>query len=153
MGQWCNPTQNFISVLALASSLGCQAHAPDSPGESGLKDSLSESSPNELASSDTDPLPNSFKGYELYAWEEAGALSFTLMTGTNRQKTLAEVTASAANVSTNDWVFVRGEGLEALHGLLERVPAGASVVLMTLDGLGPLSEGTRAKITQALESH
>src|SRR4051812_7162295 len=113
----------LVCALALANSLACQAHTPDSPGET-------------RAASDMAPLPHSLKGYELYAWEEGAALSFTLITGTNRQKTVAEITASTANVSTGDWVFVRGEGSEALHDLLDRVPSDTSVVLMELEGLG-----------------
>lgn len=137
--------QQLACTLSLASVLSCQAHTPDSPGGA---------TPNEQmnAATDTDPLPGSLKGYELYAWQEGGTLSFTLITGTNRQKTLEEITASTPNTSTGDWIFVRGQGSEALHDLLDRVPAETSVVLMELQGLAPLSEAKRAEITGAIES-
>jgi len=37
-----------------------------------------------------EPLPSSMKGYELYSWQEEGQWHFTLVTGTNRNKTLSE---------------------------------------------------------------
>ncbi|MFT3928440.1 MAG: hypothetical protein QM778_38280 [Myxococcales bacterium] len=118
----------------------CQAHAPDS----GLGPASEEHA------DDAGVLPSAFKGYELYAWEDSGQLSFTLITGTNRQKTLAEVTAESGDVIGADWVFVHGQGMPALRKLLERVPDRSSVALMPLEGLGPLSEDTRAEIMQAL---
>ncbi|MFC1940340.1 hypothetical protein ACFLXO_06645 [Chloroflexota bacterium] len=47
---------------------------------------------NKLPSPATDKLPHSFKGYELYSWEEDNQWHFTLITGTNRTKTMEEIT-------------------------------------------------------------
>lgn len=135
--------RDLACTVVLASSLGCQAHTPATPSEASPGDQPA-------AATDTGPLPKAFKGYELYAWETDGTLSFALITGTNRPKTLEEVTATSPNVSNGDWVFVRGQGSEALHALLARVPAESSVSLMSLDGLAPLSEATRTEISRAI---
>ena len=50
------------------------------------------------------------KGYELYAWEEGGELRFTLITGTNRQKSLNEVKVGAVDVRAIDRVVVARRG-------------------------------------------
>ena len=40
-------------------------------------------------------IPHSMKGYELYSWPEDSQWHFTLITGTNRDKTLEEVISNA----------------------------------------------------------
>ncbi len=43
-------------------------------------------------------LPHSMKGYELYSWKTRGQWYFSLVIGTNRQKTYREVTSAKARV-------------------------------------------------------
>jgi hypothetical protein len=43
---------------------------------------------NKLPITSIETLPRSFKGYELYSWEEEGQWHFTLITGTDRTKTI-----------------------------------------------------------------
>jgi hypothetical protein len=94
------------------------------------------------------PLPAALKGYELYAWDPDGLLSFTLITGTNREKTLEEIAARNQNTTDGEWVVVSGEGQAELRALLRRIPEGTSVVLATMPGLPPLSEAARNDVLQ-----
>jgi hypothetical protein len=51
-----------------------------------------------FAQSSCGDLPHSMKGYELYSWQTRGQWYFSLVTGTNRQKTYREVTSPRARV-------------------------------------------------------
>jgi hypothetical protein len=62
-------------------------------------------------------LPGSMKGYELYSWPSQGDWRFALLVGTNRLKTLDEVTSSDTAV----------RGVEALKRELARLPKGEPV--------------------------
>ena len=71
-------------------------------------------------------LPQSMKGYELYSWKSGGAWRFTLITGTNRLKTLGEITSSESLVE-GDWVKITVEGVADLESVLGRLPSGTTV--------------------------
>jgi hypothetical protein len=60
------------------------------------------------------PFPESMKGYELYSWQEGGQWKFSILVGTNREKTLDEIKA-------DETVF---HDVEALTAALEQMPAG-----------------------------
>jgi hypothetical protein len=62
-------------------------------------------------------LPHSMKGYELYSWRTRGQWYFSLVTGTNRQKTYREVTSPKARV----------KGVEGLKGKLDLLPRGEEI--------------------------
>src|SRR5688500_10090725 len=68
------------------------------------------------------PLPDAFKGYELYSWEAGGQWKYTLITGTNRIKTYDEI-VSKTNVVDGDWVKITVTGSESLKQLLLRLSA------------------------------
>src|SRR4030042_198608 len=51
----------------------------------------------------SDKLPTSAKGHELYSWQEDSQWPFTLITGTNRNKTLEEIIANVNTVSADGW--------------------------------------------------
>ncbi len=74
-------------------------------------------------------LPHSGKGYELYSWQEpeGGSWHYTLVTGTDRQKTAEELTAQEDKLTENGWVKLTVTGTEALLELLGRLPAGEQV--------------------------
>jgi len=72
-------------------------------------------------------LPRSFKGYELYSWEEEGRWHFTLITGTDRAKTIEEITSKGESVSETGWVKIQVVGADAIKGVLSRLPEGESV--------------------------
>ncbi len=74
-----------------------------------------------------DKLPRSFKGYELYSWEENGQWQFTLITGTNRTKTMEEITSKEDFISETGWIKISAAGADAVKDVLRRVPQGESV--------------------------
>jgi hypothetical protein len=74
-----------------------------------------------------DELPHSMKGYELYSWLEGGQWHFTLITGTNRIKTIEEVTPKEAFICETGWVKIQVVGAEAIKDVLSRLPEGESV--------------------------
>ena len=67
----------------------------------------------------------SMKGYELYSWQQSGQWYFSVLIGTNREKTLAEI-QSPDN---------RLEGLDALLPVLKKIPAGQYVSWAARTGL------------------
>jgi hypothetical protein len=89
------------------------------------------------------PLPHSMKGYELYSWCEAdeGNWYYTLITGTNRLKTLEEVRAGTETVHPDGWVriMVRGEG--SLKTLLRRLSQGEQVTWIGPEWLNQVGAG------------
>ncbi len=80
-----------------------------------------------LSIASVEELPRSFKGYELYSWEEEGQWHFTLITGTNRVKTLEEITTEEDFVSETGWVKTQVVGADAIKDVLSRLPEGESV--------------------------
>jgi len=77
--------------------------------------------------SEIEKLPHSFKGYELYSWEEEGQWHFTLITGTNRIKTIEEITSKGDFISETGWVKIQVVGADAIKDVLSRLPEGESV--------------------------
>lgn len=71
-----------------------------------------------------DPLPRSMKGYELYSWQDAGQWHFTLITGTNRNKTLSEIVIGENGSPDSDWVNLHVVGVDAVKALISRLPSG-----------------------------
>ncbi len=72
-------------------------------------------------------LPSSMKGYELYSWQENDGWHFTLTTGTNRNKTLEEITSGEYFISETGWVNIHCIGEEAIKTALGKVPPGELV--------------------------
>jgi hypothetical protein len=75
------------------------------------------------------PLPHSPKGYELYSWYEAdeGNWTYTLVTGTNRLKTLEEVRTRTNVVRPDGWARITAEGEGPLKAELRRLPEGEQI--------------------------
>ncbi|MFZ5881980.1 MAG: hypothetical protein ACOY0R_21630 [Chloroflexota bacterium] len=59
----------------------------------------------------------SMKGYELYSWEQDGQWYFSVLVGTNREKTLEEIQASGVTL----------KGVDGLKAVLESIPSGQYV--------------------------
>ena len=133
-------TTTALLLLCTGAMLGCQAHASNGGEPSSLEWSDADASQR--------PLPSAVKGYELYVWEQDGVLSFTLITGTNRLKTVQEITGADEEPRSGDWVVVRGEGTDELRRTLARIPADTSVVMPQLAGLPPLDDVRRAEINE-----
>jgi hypothetical protein len=60
------------------------------------------------------PLGESMKGYELYSWQEGGQWKFSILVGTNREKSIEEIKSAEVVLS----------GVDALQSKLEEIPAG-----------------------------
>lgn len=60
----------------------------------------------------------SMKGYELYSWQDDGQWKFSVLIGTNREKTLDEIKSA-------DVVLA---GVDALKSALERMPEGQYII-------------------------
>lgn len=87
------------------------------------------------------PLPESMKGYELYSWQEDGQWAFSLLAGTNRQKTLDEI--RSADTSLTD--------VEALIAMLENVPSGQFVTWSSGESLSFPPENVIQKIEKVCQ--
>jgi hypothetical protein len=72
-------------------------------------------------------LPNSLKGYELYSWLQNNQWHFTLITGTNRNKTLEEIISPDDYISEAGWVQIQVTGIEAIKKVLNKLPQGESI--------------------------
>jgi hypothetical protein len=83
---------------------------------------------NKLTITDAEKFPHSMKGYELYSWLEDGQWHFTLITGTNRNKTLAEITSKEDFISEAGWVKVHVVGVDAVKNVLSKLPQDEFVI-------------------------
>jgi len=82
---------------------------------------------NRLSITEIDKLPHSMKGYELYSWEENNQWHFNLITGTNRTKTMEEITSEEDFISETGWVKIQVVGADAIKDVLSRLPQSESV--------------------------
>ncbi len=94
-----------------------------------------------LSITGVDQLPDSMKGYELYSWFEDSQWYFTLITGTNRNKTSEEIRTSEDFVSETGWVKIRMSGVDALEAALRKLPKGEDVVWLAMPPPEPTSAG------------
>lgn len=81
-----------------------------------------------LSITEVKELPTSMKGYELYSWSEDGQWDFTLITGTNRNKTLEEIISGNDYISEAGWVKVHVSGINAIEAVLSKLPRNESVI-------------------------
>jgi hypothetical protein len=77
-----------------------------------------------LTISGVSTLPSTMKGYELYSWQEKDGWHFTLITGTNRNKTPEEITSGEYFISETGWVNIHCVGKEAIKTALGKVAPG-----------------------------
>lgn len=82
---------------------------------------------NKLLITAVDRLPHSMKGYELYSWEEDNQWHFSLITGTNRNKTLEEITSKEDYISEAAWVRIHVIGVDAIKMVLSKLPQNEHV--------------------------
>jgi hypothetical protein len=82
----------------------------------------------ELTISDVNKLPHSMKGYELYSWSEDDQWHFTLITGTNRNKTLDEITSEEDSISEAGWIKGTVIDVDAVKNVLSKLPQDEFVI-------------------------
>ena len=83
---------------------------------------------NKLSIPAVNELPYSMKGYELYSWPEDSQWHFTLITGTNRNKTLEEIISNANIISEDGWVHIHVVGVDAIKTVLSRLPQNEEIL-------------------------
>ncbi len=66
----------------------------------------------------------SMKGYEIYSWQDGGQWYFSLLVGTNREKTPEEIRAPETALP----------GVEGLRPALDALPSGQFVTWLSKDG-------------------
>jgi len=86
----------------------------------------------------TTHLAESMKGYELYSWQDSSQWKFSLLVGTNREKTLDEI-------KSTDTVLL---GVDALKSTLEKVPAGQYITWSLKETLSFPPEDVIAQVEQ-----
>lgn len=84
------------------------------------------------------PFAESMKGYELYSWQEGGQWKFSLLIGTNREKTLDEIKSADVVLS----------GVDALTSTLEKIPTGQYITWSSKETLSFPPEDIRSQVEQ-----
>lgn len=79
-----------------------------------------------------DELPHSMKGYELYSWSEDSQWHFTLITGTNRNKTLEEIISNEDFISEAGWVQAHMVGVDAVKNVLSKIPRDEFIIWLAV---------------------
>lgn len=87
-------------------------------------------------------LPHSLKGYELVSWQTDNEWNFTLITGTNREKSFDELISSENYLSENGMVKLTVSGVEEIKQVLGRLPVGESVAWGGMNLSGQVPTGT-----------
>ncbi len=83
---------------------------------------------NKLSMTGVDRLPGSMKGYELYSWFKDSQWYFTLITGTNRNKTFEEIVNNEDFISETGWVKIRVSGVDALENAFSKLFKGEDIL-------------------------
>jgi hypothetical protein len=83
---------------------------------------------NKLSITAVNELPHSVKGYELYSWQEGSQWHFTLITGTNRNKTLEEIISNEDIISEDGWVQIHVVGVDAIKAVLSKLRQGEKIL-------------------------
>ena len=95
---------------------------------------------NKLSITSLDKLPHSLKGYELYSWKEDNQWHFTFITGTNRTKTMEEITSKEDFISETGWVKIQVVGADAIKDVLCQLPQSELVSWCDELHIGQLTE-------------
>lgn len=78
--------------------------------------------------SQIEQLPYSMKGYELYTWEKDGKENFKLSSGTNLQKTVAEIINPKFEIDSSSVnIFIDSE--EELKKILSKFPNNTYIIV------------------------
>ena len=93
------------------------------------------------ASEPPTPFPESMKGYELYSWQDGDQWNFSLLVGTNREKTLEEIKAADATL----------RGVDALTTALEQMPAGQYITWSSRETLSFPPDNIIEQVKQSCE--
>ena len=129
------------TIMLVAFVSGCQRMTPQPETDAGnTKQTVPETRTEEQGINALLPVPGaeSMKGYELYSWKEDGQWYFSVLIGTNREKTLQEIQAPEARL----------KGLEELQPLLESIPAGRYLTWLSRQSLAFPPEETQKHVQE-----
>jgi hypothetical protein len=84
------------------------------------------------------PFAKSMKGYELYSWQEGSQWKFSVLMGTNREKTLDEIKSADAVL----------KDMDALTSTLEKIPAGQYITWSSRETLSFPPDEIRSQVEQ-----
>jgi hypothetical protein len=76
------------------------------------------------------------KGYELYSWQEGGQWKFSLLVGTNREKTLEEIQSADILLS----------GVDELTSTLKNIPSGQYITWSSRETLSLPPDEIRSEV-------
>jgi len=118
----------LCTIMLVAFVSGCQRITPQRETDArNTIQTVSETGTDEQGIKALLPVPGaqSMKGYELYSWKEDGQWYFSVLIGTNREKTLQEIQAPESRL----------KGLEELQPLLESIPVGQYMTWLSRESL------------------
>jgi hypothetical protein len=90
-----------------------------------------------------EPGVDSMKGYELYSWEKDGEWFFSILVGTNREKTLEEIQSTDATL----------QGVDELIAALKSIPAGQYITWSAFDPLAFPPEDMIQQVAEFCTEH
>jgi hypothetical protein len=144
----CPSTPKEI-VLRSSGKIGGSGNACSGPGECITFETAS------VATS----FPRSMKGYDLYSWyvEEQGDWYYTLVTGTNRVKSYAEISTPESFITADGWVKITVRGIDSLKSVLDLLPEGEIVTWLDagrLEAAPPVEEAfPDREVVREIERH
>ena len=97
---------------------------------------------NKLSITSVDELSHSTAVYELYSWSTDGQWNFTLITGTDRNKTLGEITSNDDFISEAGRVQIHLVGVDEIKAVLNKVPQKEGIFWLA----GPRDQTPQASI-------
>jgi hypothetical protein len=87
---------------------------------------------NKLTMAALSELPPSMKGYELYSWSQDSQWNFTLITGTNRNKSWEEIISGEDYISETGWVQTHVIGIDAILAVLIKLPVKEEIIWLAI---------------------
>jgi hypothetical protein len=87
---------------------------------------------NKLTMAALSELPPSMKGYELYSWSQDSQWHFTLITGTNRNKSWEEIIYGEDYLSETGWVQTHVVGIDAILAVITKLPIKEEIIWLAI---------------------
>jgi hypothetical protein len=89
-----------------------------------------------------DKYPLAAKGYELVSWQKDGEWVYTLLAGTNRQKSFDEILAEENTFNATEIFKITVVGEEAFKEVIDRLSKGEWIIWGGMDLAGEVPAGT-----------
>ncbi|KAF0109916.1 MAG: hypothetical protein FD147_1971 [Chloroflexi bacterium] len=76
------------------------------------------------------------------SWKSGETWNFTLITGTNREKTFEELMKPGSQITKEDFVKITVTGIEQIKKVIDLMPADEQILWGGMDLTGQVPEGT-----------